>query len=504
MSGRQYDKEIEVLSNAIVSSENRSRESTGLLYTYALVSIGFGFMIGWHVVGLFAPASPLLSYGNITQALILCTIGVGATAISYLVCARFASYFPSHCLWFTIAATLCSQAVVVCAFAHSFYDIPIAIDIIAWILFGYSKAAICLGWSVYLSSLPSKHTGIAVGIGGVLGSVLYFFVFTAMPPSFSLVGTALLPIASLAMLLLLFKGAPDGKLLIGDDYNRPASALSNSAALSNGAHGIVYGFITSYVCLIGPCAAAITGLSGIIGCFFVAVLMKLAPKMDFDNGIVQRIAQPLVVIGLLLMPMSDGPFLIFCGCLVTIALAFVNIATWGTVAMENYEFHLQPILRFAARQAPLWVGFTVGAIITTLLSMATYATSRPLGIIAVVLVAFVIVSFSCYSGNDSVEKGYLEAIITIDEVPDEPPVNHPSFDERCAEVCATYGLSPRESEVFNLLARGRNAKIIQEELCVSASTAKTHIYRIYRKMGINSQQLLIDAVEGKRDPSALH
>ena len=30
---------------------------------------------------------------------------------------------------------------------------------------------------------------------------------------------------------------------------------------------------------------------------------------------------------------------------------------------------------------------------------------------------------------------------------------------------------------------------------ISSSTVKTHIYRIYRKMGINSQQLLIDTVD---------
>ena len=75
-----------------------------------------------------------------------------------------------------------------------------------------------------------------------------------------------------------------------------------------------------------------------------------------------------------------------------------------------------------------------------------------------------------------------------------------SFNKRCARVCDEFGLSPREREVFLMLARGRNAKIIQEELCVSASTVKTHIYRIYRKMGINSQQLLIDTIDN-RNPS---
>ena len=58
-----------------------------------------------------------------------------------------------------------------------------------------------------------------------------------------------------------------------------------------------------------------------------------------------------------------------------------------------------------------------------------------------------------------------------------------------------YDLSPREAEIFTLLAKGRNAKFIQEELCISSSTVKTHIYRIYRKMGINSQQRLIDMVD---------
>ena len=69
------------------------------------------------------------------------------------------------------------------------------------------------------------------------------------------------------------------------------------------------------------------------------------------------------------------------------------------------------------------------------------------------------------------------------------------FRVRCERVCGRYDLSPREAEIFTLLAKGRNAKFIQEELCISSSTVKTHIYRIYRKMGINSQQLLIDTVD---------
>lgn len=49
------------------------------------------------------------------------------------------------------------------------------------------------------------------------------------------------------------------------------------------------------------------------------------------------------------------------------------------------------------------------------------------------------------------------------------------------------------------LAKGRNADYIQQKLFISSNTAKTHIGHIYKKMGINSQQRLIDLVDHQVD-----
>lgn len=65
----------------------------------------------------------------------------------------------------------------------------------------------------------------------------------------------------------------------------------------------------------------------------------------------------------------------------------------------------------------------------------------------------------------------------------------------CEEICEKYGLSPREREVFALSAKGRDSPFICNELFISPHTVKTHIYHIYGKMGIHSQQELISAVE---------
>ena len=57
------------------------------------------------------------------------------------------------------------------------------------------------------------------------------------------------------------------------------------------------------------------------------------------------------------------------------------------------------------------------------------------------------------------------------------------------------GLSPREREVLELLARGRNTRYIQDALVISGSTVKSHTYRIYRKLGVHNRQDLINEVE---------
>lgn len=54
------------------------------------------------------------------------------------------------------------------------------------------------------------------------------------------------------------------------------------------------------------------------------------------------------------------------------------------------------------------------------------------------------------------------------------------------------GLTPREAEVFALLAQGRSIPYIRDELIISRETAATHAKHIYAKLGVHSRQELID------------
>ena len=73
-----------------------------------------------------------------------------------------------------------------------------------------------------------------------------------------------------------------------------------------------------------------------------------------------------------------------------------------------------------------------------------------------------------------------------------------SLEKRCQQIAAENGLTPRETEVFTLLARGRDVGYICQELYIARNTANVHRKSIYTKLGIHSQQELLSLVEGSR------
>ena len=93
--------------------------------------------------------------------------------------------------------------------------------------------------------------------------------------------------------------------------------------------------------------------------------------------------------------------------------------------------------------------------------------------------------------------GAIEGVVPLVEEP-EAKTSEKEFEERCAAIGDKCGLTPREREVFVMLARGRNREYIQEQLVVSRNTVKAHVKHVYAKLGIHTHQELLDMVEGNR------
>ena len=66
---------------------------------------------------------------------------------------------------------------------------------------------------------------------------------------------------------------------------------------------------------------------------------------------------------------------------------------------------------------------------------------------------------------------------------------------RCAQIAIRCELTQRETEVLLLLAERYNAKEIADMLVISEATVKTHIRKIYTKLGVHSQREAIKIIE---------
>ncbi len=70
-----------------------------------------------------------------------------------------------------------------------------------------------------------------------------------------------------------------------------------------------------------------------------------------------------------------------------------------------------------------------------------------------------------------------------------------TLEQRCAAAAETAKLTARETEVLELLLRGRTVQDVCDELVIAQGTAKHHVSNIYRKFGVNDRRSLYDAVE---------
>lgn len=73
-----------------------------------------------------------------------------------------------------------------------------------------------------------------------------------------------------------------------------------------------------------------------------------------------------------------------------------------------------------------------------------------------------------------------------------------ALEKKVGLLADEKGLSPREREVFSYIARGHGSPYIAKELTVSNETVKTHVKRIYRKLGVGSREELLALIEQRR------
>lgn len=264
------------------------------------------------------------------------------------------------------------------------------------------------------------------------------------------------------------------------------------------------------------------GLVPVVG----VALYVLILQRRFSSDRVTLLATLFIVAGFIVAP-ADAPFALTGGTvLLSMGGTAFNMVTWlvlvalvvrnqsGAVAMFSWGFGIASL--------GTATGKLLGEFGRSLAASDAAGFSLLAGALAVAIVAFALFGLRSFSFAETI-NGVVAPVPTPDaaeaaEAGEPAPVGAAEgaaeaggmaetgsaaeavkgveqlIADRCERLGERFGLSPREREVFAMLARGRDRAYIEKRLMVSRNTVKTHVKHIYAKVGIHSHQDLIDLV----------
>ena len=219
----------------------------------------------------------------------------------------------------------------------------------------------------------------------------------------------------------------------------------------------------------------------------IAVYMALFRKMNF-NRLIYLIGFPMMVLGLVIalspgslaMPLGNAVYLLGYHTFYAVIWALYSYL----VRFSSFNYYWLPITAAVGGFAGRFFSVMALEFADEYIDLGLYLPfiASVVVVLVMTLAVFLCSQNNMKSGWGSIAPGNDDFILD-------------SFERNCMVVAKSAGLTPRESDVLQLLARGRNRQYIAENLVISEGTAKTHIKHVYRKVGVHSQQELIDVVE---------
>lgn len=96
---------------------------------------------------------------------------------------------------------------------------------------------------------------------------------------------------------------------------------------------------------------------------------------------------------------------------------------------------------------------------------------------------------------------FSRAVFALKENKEWFPMDNPGTLVNHSDLLQKFNLTPRQTDVMNMMMRGLPNKRIAAQLAISEPTVKEHISNILKKMGVNSRVEAITLLHSKRESS---
>lgn len=262
---------------------------------------------------------------------------------------------------------------------------------------------------------------------------------------------------------------------------------------------ILYGFMVMFA--TGAILNGTTGFLGLGLSYLVPALVLLLLVVVFNKRIgflslrwFVVPAMTVIIVPLTIVPPGEG--VLFLAAVLAL-FQVLEASTSLSLAEIAREHGMPPISAFVLLRLVGTVGLLIGRVVYTGVSASAADVDWSFKVAVVVIIVVLVLWRTLMSSRvmDGRAGGVEEAELSAPK--ESPDIDwQEKRDLQLQQLSEAHGLSEREAEVFRLLARGRNAEYIGTLLYVSENTIRSHIQRIYRKIGVHSQQDLLDVVEG--------
>ena len=338
-----------------------------------------------------------------------------------------------------------------------------------------------------------------------------------LPPTLKPMAVSLMPVVGIALFAASKNPSPSPPRRDAPQHRPARLGVVRTVALPL-AVGLAYGLMQR---LVGDVYAAdgMGASAATVASFFLSSLIIAVSALFFDSRALIKlicfVAIPLIGVAFVMLPLfSDGLEAAQSICIVGFnSFYFMVWALWTSDAQGA-----RLPTRFIAGLLVLVGAESLGSVLGSGIAPNVADSDASLAIVCLVVVYLLLMA-----GMLSFDRGQVAARREQQRQEGAAPVGTRAFPPRqensqdapanarltetraeLERLAERFQLSARETQVFELLAKGRNREHISKTLFISDNTTRTHMKNVYRKLDVHSQQELIDLLEAseKQDPKA--
>lgn len=399
---------------------------------------------------------------------------------------------------------LCASTIVLLVLSFVLRWLPFSVDVVALVLaifLGIAAGLLFLAWQQDLSQAGSYRACNIFTIGS--GAAPLFILFLGF---FSIESCELFPIACCLLSCVLYwvSGRMENQTIIPTKFPKlrkfPLEFWHQVICVAT------FAFVWEFILALGNRIYNSNEIMQILAwaqilASIVLVTIWLASKGRFGIGKLFTVSFPIAATSFLLLPFLGSVFQTILVCFVTILFAIASVLMQIACIREYEEHDIDPIYCFGIFAGIVYSFMAAGMLLGTLLfSMGELGVTQLLAVALALLWGFSLIAFLVRNhgkNTESVTTGQ-EGVLkqsSVTKENDNDVDSSQSINVACDYIIKSRGLSERETDVFLLLAKGRNLPYISEVLYISKNTVRTHLKSIYQKLDVHSRQELLDLIE---------